>query len=687
MSDQVTQAFVDLLRSECERQPVLLVLEDLHWGDALTVKLADSALRDLDDQPLMILAVARPEVDDLFPRLWGDRARHDIRLGGLSKRACERLIQQVLGNKIDPKLQGRIIEQAAGNALFLEELMRAVAEGKQDELPETVLTVLHARLMRLVPDARRVLRAASVFGETFWDSGVRKLLGNERNVEQFGNLLQSLVESEIIERRRDTRFPGEVEYLFRHNLVREAAYGMLPDEDRLTGHYLAGCYLEAVGETDPMVLAEHFQRSRDYDRAIVLYTRATEQAYERNDLDAALRRAERGLSCGAEAETRGALYALQTAAWFWRNDLEKAFRAGSEALTLLTPSTTHWFLAMCYATTSAAALGKQAAVSELAVQFGTVPPTTDARGRYIEAAAALTVMLGLVGDREMAELFRSHSLEVGGPVADEDPYIGGWMHYPLGRHANALQPTPWAAVEHFQKAAAAFQAVGDRRMAACALGDLGFALARLGDAQQGEVRVREAVHLAQRLDEPSTLTWVHISLAFLRAERRHEEAAQQEAEQLAKGILSATGEGSYYRGAAYCVLAAVHCAAGSLVQAEAFAHQAIAILRATQSSAPLAFIALGRVLIAAGRADDAVRFASEGVALVDSLGGSGGSEVPLRLVHLQALKLQGNAEQVKHAQAVLDHQLQIRAAQIPNPERRDSFLVRHLASSGALPLF
>ena len=79
-----------------------------------------------------------------------------------------------MGNKISPTITARIVEQSAGNALFLEELVRAVAEGRGEELPETVLAVLHARLMRMPADARRVLRAASVFGETFWEGGVRQ---------------------------------------------------------------------------------------------------------------------------------------------------------------------------------------------------------------------------------------------------------------------------------------------------------------------------------------------------------------------------------------------------------------------------------------------------------------------------------------------------------------------------------
>src|SRR6266700_3254343 len=108
------------MMSSCA-QPLVIVLEDLHWGDLPTVKLIDAALRALPDRPWLVLALARPEVHALFPRLWAERA---------------------------------------------------AAEGKGRAIPETVLAVVQGRLERLEVDARRVLRAASVYGQQFWRGGV-----------------------------------------------------------------------------------------------------------------------------------------------------------------------------------------------------------------------------------------------------------------------------------------------------------------------------------------------------------------------------------------------------------------------------------------------------------------------------------------------------------------------------------
>jgi serine/threonine protein kinase/tetratricopeptide (TPR) repeat protein len=245
--EEAQPAFLDLLRAECARAPVLLVLEDLHWGDALTVKLTEAALRALSDQPFMVMALARPEVEELFPKLWAGLVQL-MPLRALGKRASERLITQVLGGQIAPDVVSRIADRAGGNALYLEELVRAVAEGKGEELPDTVLAMVQARLSRLDPEARRVLRAASVFGNRFWRGGVHKLLGQDHRTGTVDRWLELLLDCEVIERHAESRIPGDVEYGFRHSLMREAAYGWLTENDRAIGHAAAGRFLRDGAE-------------------------------------------------------------------------------------------------------------------------------------------------------------------------------------------------------------------------------------------------------------------------------------------------------------------------------------------------------------------------------------------------------------------------------------------------------
>src|SRR5262249_37085800 len=80
MNDRMRGAFLDFLRAECAVRPVLLVLEDLHWGDRPTVQFLDHALRELAEAPLMIVALARPDVRETFPNLWAGRRVQEIQL-------------------------------------------------------------------------------------------------------------------------------------------------------------------------------------------------------------------------------------------------------------------------------------------------------------------------------------------------------------------------------------------------------------------------------------------------------------------------------------------------------------------------------------------------------------------------------------------------------------------------------
>src|SRR5262249_49538394 len=129
MSALMSFALEIFFKAECTVRPVLLILEDLHWSDALTIKVVGDLLHLLAQKPWMVLALARPEVKERFPDLWASRVQ-EMPLKALGRKASEQLARQVLGPAASDSLIGRVVEQAAGNALYLEELIRAAAEGK-----------------------------------------------------------------------------------------------------------------------------------------------------------------------------------------------------------------------------------------------------------------------------------------------------------------------------------------------------------------------------------------------------------------------------------------------------------------------------------------------------------------------------------------------------------------------------
>ncbi len=350
--DQIRRAVIDFVGAECAHKPVVLVLEDLHWGDQPTVELVDTLLGQLRDAPLFVLAAGRPELHTLFPKLWSGHSITPIPLSSLSRKASETLVRTVLGHDTDEQTVERLTGHAGGNALFLEELIRASSERGpgNNELPGSLLAVLQSRLERLDPGARRALRAASIFGETFWMQGVGAVLGEESgaghgSVRDVTWMLDHLSEQELVSRRPESRFAGAREYVFRHAHVRDAAYGTLTEEDRKTGHALAGEWLERQGERDALVLAEHFERGGEFDRATVAYRRAAEQSMEANDMRGALARAE--IASRAELPVdRAAMRLFQAEAHRWLGEIGRAKERATEALALLRPYSDAWYEAI-----------------------------------------------------------------------------------------------------------------------------------------------------------------------------------------------------------------------------------------------------------------------------------------------------------------------------------------------------
>src|SRR5262249_40396707 len=160
------------------------------------------------------------------------------------------------------------------------------------------------------------------------------------------------------------KFPGEVEYWFRHALVREAAYGMLTEEDRSIGHRLAAEWLEQAGAADAMVLAEHFERGGEPGRAAIWYRRAAEQASEGDDLDAMITRRERALACDARGEMHGELMLRLAKAYFWRGENTSAMERGALAMRGLRPGSASYCAAAVEVVRASGRVGDMARLVE-----------------------------------------------------------------------------------------------------------------------------------------------------------------------------------------------------------------------------------------------------------------------------------------------------------------------------------
>jgi len=667
MGDQMRRAWEDLLCAECAAHPLMIVLEDLHWGDVPTVKFVDASLRGLREAPLLVVALGRPEVDAAFPNLWAERSAHQLRLGELGRRASERLVRQVLGAAAPETTVARVVEQASGNAFYLEELLRAVAEGKEDALPETVLAMVQGRLERLDDDARRILRAGSVFGQEFWRGGVLALLGQGIAGTDLDARLRDLVERETISPRDPSKFPGEVGYVFRHGLVRDAAYGMITEDDLVAAHRLAGGWLESKGEGDAARLGEHFERGKQAEQAIRCYLRAAEQALEGNDLVAALAWCDRGAGCGAEGEARGTLEQIRGEALQWRGDNRSAAVHAAAALRLLSKRSAAWFRA---ARDLAESSGRIGFVSELLA----VSEELALGGAGASVPELLALFRALVQTLQRARIDVAARLlqrmeRVAAEIGEGDPMAvalskdaRAWWLYARGQGGS----TP----SYSEDAADAYERAGDLRSACRERGNAGFGYFEVGQHTRAEALLRANIALAERLGLPGMVASSSRNLGLALLARGEVEQAE---EQIRHALALVAIEGSHrLAGFAGLYHAMVLEKKGDLATAEREARAALAEWAELPLHAyALAFVA--RLELAQGRTAEASADAEKAFQAMGAAGGIEEGEALVRLVHAEALHAAGRLDDARTAIGAARDRLLARAADIDAP-LRESFL-------------
>lgn len=565
MADLISTAYCTITAAVASGRPVLIILEDLHWGDASSLRIILNLLRDLKELPIVVLGFARPEVHDVFPKLFESRKLEEIPLRPLARRAACDFVATVLGQSIDASRIGALVERSEGNAFFLEELIRAIADQRDGELPDTVLGMVEARLVALAPEARRVLRAASIFGDVFWENGVAELLGVGDPITA---LLGDLCARELLTKRPHSRFSGHDEYAFQHAMLREGANAMLPDRDRHVGHRLAAQWLKRAGEPDALVLAEHFQRGQDMDNAVSHYLRAGSQAFDRDDLIGTLQCAERGRKCGATGEFLGNLQTLEAMAHCWRSELAAAHQASVSALPLVTRGSRWECLLLFHGTWAALVVGDEENFTSMANRFIECEPDPDARADYALWAPLAASLLTSYGRAKLSRALVDRAERLDPTIVELNVGLAGALAVGQSDHLRAFERAPYRLLQLTRRAVEAFQAIGDTRNQATALNRWGQALAEIGEWDEGERVLRSAVELAQRIRVPfaELQSAMHLAALLVTA---HEAAKWDEAETIVSQVLSGAGVSAGYRGWALGIRAQVFMHRGKFAQAVA----------------------------------------------------------------------------------------------------------------------
>ncbi len=674
MGDQMRLAWEEFLTAVSNRSPVILVLEDLHWGDLPTVRLMDGALRRVTRGQCMLIGIGRPEIEHVFPSLWADHNCTVMKLGGLDETACRQLSHSILGHAAKEEQLQRMIQLSGGNAFYLEELTRAYQFSQGEQVPGTVLALAQARLQTLAPLPRQLLRAGSIFSGSFSFGGLRRLLGEEITTADIEPALHSLVESEFLTESVDpsaTRAGATQQYSFRNVLMREAAYSTLTDTDRELGHRLAARWLHETGSRDALLLAKHFELGLEHERATDWYASAARQALEGNDLSAAVSLAKRGIAIGAKRTTLGLLHGSIARALLWTGENGRASEHSALALENLRSGSRDWAEA---AGDGVTALGRCGAFTDIVALGSELVSACQERGMTGALASAMarsSSRLFLAGRYQDAELlFRELPTDTSN-LEDSDPVVDGHL---LSAQANRYlcEGDPGHYLKLSEKSAAAFDASGDRRSAAITRVNVGFAYAELGDYRSAETILRSVLDVAieMELDAIGSLARNNLGRVLLALGELDE---AWDLELIAIESFTIQGDDRMANGSRV-YLSKIHQRKGALDSAYKEAREALQGTSTVATVRMQAHSQLASVLLEMGQPEEALSAAQEAMRILRTLGQVEEGESFVRLMLVEAELQCMHLEQAQAALTDAYESLRRRVAHIDDANWRLSFL-------------
>ncbi len=291
-----TSALRHLIEKLAERRPVVLVLEDLHWADPSSIELLIRLFPLVYAAPVLFCFVIRPDREAPGWKLVGSarellgNSLAEVTLGALSDEQSRQLVANLLSIEALPDdLRILILKKAEGNPYYVEEVIRMLIERgaivpeaggwtagvdmRSVVIPDNLQGLLMARIDRLPDESRRTLRVASVVGRQFPVRVLEQVL--ENNAAEGAGAISVLSSLENAGMVRVARLEPELEYLFQHALVQEAAYASLLVNDRKQLHLAVGRAVEKLYpdrlQENAAILARHYSEAGKSKQALHYY--------------------------------------------------------------------------------------------------------------------------------------------------------------------------------------------------------------------------------------------------------------------------------------------------------------------------------------------------------------------------------------------------------------------------------
>jgi adenylate cyclase len=466
--------------------PLVLVWEDIHWADEGMLDLIEHLVQWVR-APVLQICLAR---DELLERRagWGGVRRDatTLFLDPLGDVDTRELISALLDANGDKDgVVAAVAARAEGNPLFAEEMVRRLAEedgASAAELPATVQGLLAARLDSLEPFQRRLLAHAAVVGRTFWEGVLVPLADAEGG--DLPEALRALREKDLVVTGEGSAVAGEPELAFKHALIRDVAYEMLPKAVRAQKHFEVAGLIEARAdervEEVVALLAEHYGRAAQLGAELSL------------------------APAEMEPYRAKALHYLEAA-----GDAARAFYSNAEAFS-------NYEAAREHAGSDDAAIARIVEKQgDVALRLGRVDAAIDVweralayhRGREdLERVAELHRKIGAAlahkGERKQAIEHHQQGINL---IKDGEPSLAlvrlyeeaAWLYMQTGDNMLAIYAS--------EKALRLAERLGEVRAASRAHGIFGRVFGRIGDTVKARENLERAVELARGSDAHETV--------------------------------------------------------------------------------------------------------------------------------------------------------------------------------------
>jgi class 3 adenylate cyclase/tetratricopeptide (TPR) repeat protein len=281
-ADEIAWAVRKTMERSATDRLLVVVFDDLQWGEDTFLDLIDHVAHLSKDAPILLLGMARPE---LLER----RAAWPVtvRLGSLS----DEDVMRIIGDRVSERVRAKIAHVAAGNPLFVQEMLAMTDDADGEVIvPPSLQALLAARLDQLDHDHRLALEIGAVEGEVFHPAAVRAIAPEDIDI---GPLLAALVDNGLIEPSEQHLFGGDA-FRFHHLLIRDVAYGSMRKATRAELHRRFATWLEQRG-AEPVEIDEvvgyHYEQAHRYRAELGMPTDDQLAAVARDRLTAAGRRA------------------------------------------------------------------------------------------------------------------------------------------------------------------------------------------------------------------------------------------------------------------------------------------------------------------------------------------------------------------------------------------------------------